>query len=301
MMVDDINKRAARQEGRGGGRRPASTGRSSPKRRAICWQRKSRRRVRLLDIGVAQIGAAGVRGAERSCSSGAVRGRESRATCSTPGGAQPAGDPGGRVSDERRRRQRKALCSGTDCVYPRTTNKILEALEGKGVAADAIKINYTPFGYPTGRRKSRDQKFAAEGKKPRWCRPSTATPMCRLQRIIQRRHQGVRHSGGGILGRRGRAGGIDTKTWWATRRLELLRSVRNPTNEAFIKQCTIIRARSVTNDPMGALHRLQDVGAGSARPAPPMSTRCGRRCTAESQGARRLRLDDEHQPSPVGR
>jgi urea transport system substrate-binding protein len=36
---------------------------------------------------------------------------------------------------------------GTDYVYPRTTNKILEAyLRSKGVASSDIMINYTPFG-----------------------------------------------------------------------------------------------------------------------------------------------------------
>jgi urea transport system substrate-binding protein len=40
------------------------------------------------------------------------------------------------------------VLAGTDYVYPRTTNKILEAyLKSKGVAASDILINYTPFGY----------------------------------------------------------------------------------------------------------------------------------------------------------
>src|SRR5215216_506974 len=40
------------------------------------------------------------------------------------------------------------VLEGTDYVYPRTTNKILEAyLKAKGVAADDIMINYTPFGF----------------------------------------------------------------------------------------------------------------------------------------------------------
>lgn len=40
------------------------------------------------------------------------------------------------------------VLAGTDYVYPRTTNKILEAyLLGKGVAAEDIMINYTPFGH----------------------------------------------------------------------------------------------------------------------------------------------------------
>src|ERR1700745_934527 len=40
------------------------------------------------------------------------------------------------------------VLEGTDYVYPRTTNKILEAfLKSKGVAPEDIKINYTPFGH----------------------------------------------------------------------------------------------------------------------------------------------------------
>ncbi|CAN0602505.1 unnamed protein product, partial [Ectocarpus sp. 12 AP-2014] len=37
---------------------------------------------------------------------------------------------------------------GTDYVYPRTTNNILESyLQQKGIAADDIFVNYTPFGH----------------------------------------------------------------------------------------------------------------------------------------------------------
>src|SRR3546814_562266 len=39
------------------------------------------------------------------------------------------------------------VLAGTDYVYPRTTNKILEAfLKSKGVKPEDIMINYTPFG-----------------------------------------------------------------------------------------------------------------------------------------------------------
>jgi urea transport system substrate-binding protein len=35
---------------------------------------------------------------------------------------------------------------GTDYVYPRTTNAILESyLKSKGISADSILVNYTPF------------------------------------------------------------------------------------------------------------------------------------------------------------
>jgi urea transport system substrate-binding protein len=40
------------------------------------------------------------------------------------------------------------VLEGTDYVYPRTTNKILEAyLKAKGVAPEDISVNYTPFGF----------------------------------------------------------------------------------------------------------------------------------------------------------
>src|SRR5579863_7932103 len=59
------------------------------------------------------------------------------------------------------------VLEGTDYVYPRTTNKILEAfLKQKGVAADDIKINYTPFGYSDWQTKvAAIKSFASAGKK----------------------------------------------------------------------------------------------------------------------------------------
>ncbi len=59
------------------------------------------------------------------------------------------------------------VLEGTDYVYPRTTNKILEAyLRAKGVAASDIIINYTPFGFSDWQSEvSRIKKFGSEGKK----------------------------------------------------------------------------------------------------------------------------------------
>ncbi|WP_299204638.1 urea ABC transporter substrate-binding protein [uncultured Amphritea sp.] len=59
------------------------------------------------------------------------------------------------------------VLAGTDYVYPRTTNKILEAyLKAKGVAAEDIMINYTPFGHSDWQSIVSDIKsFGAEGKK----------------------------------------------------------------------------------------------------------------------------------------
>jgi len=59
------------------------------------------------------------------------------------------------------------VLAGTDYVYPRTTNKILESyLKGKGVAADDIMISYTPFGHADWQTIVSDvKKFGSAGKK----------------------------------------------------------------------------------------------------------------------------------------
>src|SRR5258708_12746422 len=59
------------------------------------------------------------------------------------------------------------VLAGTDYVYPRTTNKILEAyLKQKGVADADIMINYTPFGHSDWQTIVSDiKKFGSAGKK----------------------------------------------------------------------------------------------------------------------------------------
>jgi urea transport system substrate-binding protein len=58
------------------------------------------------------------------------------------------------------------ILEGTDYVYPRTTNKILEAyLLAKGVAPADISINYTPFGHSDWQtRVAAIKRFGSEGK-----------------------------------------------------------------------------------------------------------------------------------------
>ena len=58
------------------------------------------------------------------------------------------------------------VLAGTDYVYPRTTNKILEAyLKSKGVAEQDIMINYTPFGHDDWQTIVAEiKRFGAEGK-----------------------------------------------------------------------------------------------------------------------------------------
>ena len=59
------------------------------------------------------------------------------------------------------------VLAGTDYVYPRTTNKILESyLKQKGVAEEDIMINYTPFGHSDWQTiVSEIKEFGAAGKK----------------------------------------------------------------------------------------------------------------------------------------
>ncbi|MGX5800189.1 urea ABC transporter substrate-binding protein [Bradyrhizobium sp. Arg314] len=59
------------------------------------------------------------------------------------------------------------VLEGTDYVYPRTTNKILEAyLKAKGVPAEDIMVNYTPFGFSDWQTEvSAIKKFGSAGKK----------------------------------------------------------------------------------------------------------------------------------------
>ena len=59
------------------------------------------------------------------------------------------------------------VLAGTDYVYPRTTNKILEAyLKQSGVSDDDIMISYTPFGHSDWQSiVARIRQFGSEGKK----------------------------------------------------------------------------------------------------------------------------------------
>ncbi len=59
------------------------------------------------------------------------------------------------------------VLAGTDYVYPRTTNKILEAyLKAKGFKDEDIMINYTPFGHSDWQTIVADiKKFGSAGKK----------------------------------------------------------------------------------------------------------------------------------------
>jgi len=59
------------------------------------------------------------------------------------------------------------VLEGTDYVYPRTTNKILEAyLQQKGVKPEDISVNYTPFGFSDWTSEvAKIKAFGSAGKK----------------------------------------------------------------------------------------------------------------------------------------
>ncbi|MBY5663049.1 urea ABC transporter substrate-binding protein [Rhizobium leguminosarum] len=62
---------------------------------------------------------------------------------------------------------RRFVLEGTDYVYPRTTNKILEAyLISKGIPKEDIMTNYTPFGFSDWQTEvSKIKEFGSAGKK----------------------------------------------------------------------------------------------------------------------------------------
>ena len=76
------------------------------------------------------------------------------------------------------------VLAGTDYVYPRTTNKILEAyLKSKGVADKDIMINLPRSVIPTGSPLSATSRPSViRARKPPWSPPLTAMPTCRSTR-----------------------------------------------------------------------------------------------------------------------
>lgn len=161
------------------------------------------------------------------------------------------------MSDEGAGAKRWVL-EGTDYVYPRTTNKILEAfLKAKGVAAEDIKINYTPFGHSDWQTEVADiKKFAASGKKTAVV--STINGDANVPFYKELANAGIKASDIPVVAfsvGEEELAGIDTKNLvghlaaW-----NYFQSVKNPTNEAFIKQWKeyIKSPKRVTNDPMEA-------------------------------------------------
>ncbi len=150
------------------------------------------------------------------------------------------------------------VLAGTDYVYPRTTNKILEAyLKLKGVAAEDIMINYTPFGQSDWQTiVSNIKKFGSAGKKTAVV--STINGDANVPFYKELGNQGIKATDIPVMAfsvGEEELAGMDTKplvghlaAW------NYFESVDAPANKAFIKQWHdfIKNPKRTTNDPMEA-------------------------------------------------
>jgi urea transport system substrate-binding protein len=150
------------------------------------------------------------------------------------------------------------VLAGTDYVYPRTTNKILEAyLKSKGVKDKDIMINYTPFGHSDWQSIVADiKKFGSAGKKTAVV--STINGDANVPFYKELGNQGISAESIPVVAfsvGEEELSGIDTKplvghlaAW------NYFMSVDTPENAVFItKWHQFIKNRSrVTNDPMEA-------------------------------------------------
>ncbi len=150
------------------------------------------------------------------------------------------------------------VLAGTDYVYPRTTNKILETyLLSKGVAAEDIMINYTPFGHSDWQSIVADiKKFGSAGKKTAVV--STINGDANVPFYKELANQGVAATDIPVVAfsvGEEELAGIDTgplvghlAAW------NYFMSIDNPANAAFIKdwKAFIKNDKRVTNDPMEA-------------------------------------------------
>ena len=150
------------------------------------------------------------------------------------------------------------VLAGTDYVYPRTTNKILETyLKDKGVPAEDIMINYTPFGHSDWQTIVSDvKKFGSAGKKTAVV--STINGDANVPFYKELANQGIKAEDIQVVAfsvGEEELAGIDTAplvghlaAW------NYFMSVKTPENDAFIKQWQAFTKndKRVTNDPMEA-------------------------------------------------
>ena len=150
------------------------------------------------------------------------------------------------------------VLAGTDYVYPRTTNKILEAyLLAKGVKKEDIMINYTPFGHSDWQTIVSDiKKFGSAGKKTAVV--STINGDANVPFYKELGNQGIKATDIPVVAfsvGEEELAGIDTKplvghlaAW------NYFESIKNPANAAFIKSWKEFtkNPKRTTNDPMEA-------------------------------------------------
>jgi urea transport system substrate-binding protein len=150
------------------------------------------------------------------------------------------------------------VLEGTDYVYPRTTNKILEAyLKQKGVKDEDISINYTPFGHADWQtRVAEIKKFGSAGKKTAVV--STINGDANVPFYKELGNQGVKAKDIPVVAfsvGEEELAGIDTKplvghlaAW------NYFESIKNKGNDDFIKKWHEFtkNPKRTTNDPMEA-------------------------------------------------
>jgi urea transport system substrate-binding protein len=150
------------------------------------------------------------------------------------------------------------VLEGTDYVYPRTTNKILEAyLKQKGVKDEDIMINYTPFGFSDWQTEvSKIKKFGLEGKKTAVV--STINGDANVPFYKELANQGIKATDIPVVAfsvGEEELAGLDTKplvghlaAW------NYFQSIKAPVNAKFIKSWHdfIKNPKRTTNDPMEA-------------------------------------------------
>lgn len=152
------------------------------------------------------------------------------------------------------------VLAGTDYVYPRTTNKILEAyLKAKGVKQEDIMINYTPFGHSDWQSiVANIKKFGSQGKKTAVV--STINGDANVPFYRELGNQGVSAENIPVVAfsvGEEELSGIDTKplvghlaAW------NYFMSVKDKSNSDFTKKwhAFIKNDKRVTNDPMEATY-----------------------------------------------
>src|ERR1700712_1433608 len=150
------------------------------------------------------------------------------------------------------------VLEGTDYVYPRTTNKILEAyLKSKGVAPEDIMVNYTPFGQSDWQNIVASIKsFGSAGKKTAVV--STINGDANVPFYKELGNQGIKATDIPVVAfsvGEEELAGVDTKplvghlaAW------NYFESVNVPSNKAFITQWHTYtkNPKRTTNDPMEA-------------------------------------------------
>src|SRR4029077_13585736 len=154
------------------------------------------------------------------------------------------------------------VLEGTDYVYPRTTNKILDAyLKSKGVKDEDISINYTPFGHSDWQtRVAEIKKFGSAGKKTAVV--STINGDANVPFYKELGNQGVKATDIPVIAfsvGEEELAGVDTKPLvghlaaWS-----YFQSVNTPENKAFIAKWRAYTAnpKRVTNDPMESAYIL---------------------------------------------